>query len=52
MTVSTMLLGLSYAALNYSEKFKWNYLTRLVNLDCGYIILDLNLKIVNYIFSV
>jgi len=35
---------LAYSFLSYSESFKWNYFTRVFNLDFGYVLLDLSCK--------
>jgi hypothetical protein len=37
-------IGISYLFRNYSPTFRWNYFSRAINLDFGYLLFDLACK--------
>ena len=39
--VCFLSIAVSYLFMNYSETFRWNYFSRIVNLDFGYLMFDL-----------
>jgi hypothetical protein len=34
-------IGISYLFMNYSPSFRWNYFSRIINLDFGYLLFDI-----------
>jgi hypothetical protein len=36
-----LAIALSYLFMNYSPQFRWNYFSRIINLDFGYLLFDL-----------
>ena len=36
-----LAISVAYLFMNYSPSFRWNYFSRIVNLDFGYLLFDL-----------
>jgi hypothetical protein len=34
-------IAISYVFMNYSPSFRWNYFSRIINLDFGYLLFDI-----------
>lgn len=37
----SLTIAVAYLFMNYSESFRWNYFSRIVNLDFGFLLFDL-----------
>jgi hypothetical protein len=35
---------ISFLFMNYSESFRWNYFSRIINLDFGYLLFDISCR--------
>lgn len=42
--VCFLAISVAYLFMNYSPSFRWNYFSRIVNLDFGYLLFDLSCR--------